>query len=297
MTEVDPLGPARVGWEETRAALAAAGAAAAGLLRSIEDPSRPGVGRWSVEELAVHLTHPWLALPALCARDLDGVRAALPAVPGVAVGLPSGALLKKPEDLGPLTIALVEHDSERDLNRLADRIEAGVKGFCEQFDPTADPGLRPWMIEGIAGGPELFAAHLLNETLVHGYDLARGTGLPFAVPDEAAALVFRGFLLHILVNRTALLAAAGAATGPPFALDLRLAGDRRLLLRNGPTGLRVLPAGSAPVDSHLWIRPAAMLLMVWKRRSLSSIVRSGQMLVWGRRPQAAKRLMSLAPKV
>ena len=286
-TEVDPLGPARTGWEEARSALAEAAASACSVLRSIDRPTRPACGEWNVAELAAHLSHAWQALPLLAARDLEGARAVLPEIPGMTLGLPSGALLKPTDDLGAMTTGLVKAEPERDLHRLADRIETAAKTFCEQFDPTHAPGPRPWMIEGVTAGPELFACHLLNETVVHTYDLARGAGVKWQVPEHSAALVFRGFLLHVVVAFTSARAAAGAPS-EPFAVDLRLAGDRRLLICQTPQGVRVRPPGAAPRDASMWIRPSAMTLMWWHRRSMGSVARSGQLAVWGRRPGAVR---------
>jgi hypothetical protein len=292
--EVDPLGPARTGWEEARSALVDAATDACTVLRSIERPTGSACGQWNVAETAAHLSHAWQALPCLAARDLDTLRATLPEVPGMSWGLPSGALLRPQDSLDAMTTGLVTADPERDLHRLADRIEAGAKRFCEQFDPTREPGPRPWMIEGMTGGPDLFAGHLLSETLVHTYDLARAAGIKRPVPDQGAALAFRGFLLPVIVGFSAARAAAGDVR-PPFALELRLAGDRRLLIRSTAAGVRVQAPGSAPTDAVMWIRPSAMLLMAWQRRSLGSVVRSGQTAVWGRRPWTARKLMTLAP--
>lgn len=292
--EVDPLGPARTGWEEARAALADAAATACAVLRAIERPTGPACGQWNIAETAAHLSHAWQALPCLAARDLDTLRATLPDVPGMTWGLPSGALLRPQDSLDAMTTGLVEADPERDLHRLADRIEASAKRFCEQFDPTRDPGPRPWMIEGMTGGPELFACHLLSETLVHTYDLARAAGIKHRVPEQGAAPAFRGFLLPVIVGFSAARAAAGAGR-PPFTLELRLAGDRRLLLHNTAAGLQVRTPGAAPTDAVMWIRPSAMLLLAWQRRSLGAVLLARQTAVWGRRPWMARRLMTLAP--
>lgn len=294
-TPLDPLGPARAGWEESRCALADAAASAVALLRSLDQPTRPACGQWNVAETAAHLSHAWQVLTYLAARDLDGLRGTLPEVPGISVGLRSGALLRPQDSLDDLTTGLVKADPERDLRRIADRIERAAKGFCEQFDPAADPGPRPWMIEGVSGGPELFACHLLSETLVHSYDIARAAGVQWSMPEPGAALVFRGFLLHIMVAVRGARVAAGAPAGEPFAVDLRLAQDRRFLLCNTPAGLRVQAPGAVPADASVRARPSAITLLAWNRRSLGSVVRSGQMVVWGRRPWMARKLMALAP--
>ena len=208
-------------------------------------------------------------------------------------------MISNPAELAVVTNGMVANDPERDLGRIADRIEASAKDFCEHFDPNDPAGPRPWMIEGITGGPTLFAGHLLNETLVHGYDLATASGRPWQMSDHEAAMVFRGFLLNVMVERTALMSAkAPGSTGPEMTIDLRLAGDQRMVLRNTATGMRVeQPVGRTAADARMWARPAALTLLAWKRRSLGSVMRSGEMAVWGRRPWMANKLLALGPKV
>lgn len=296
--EAHPLGTARADFEELRAALAAVAARVCTLLRSGIDPKRPAVGIWNVGDVAAHLSHAWVGIPGLAARDLESAKAAVPDA-GVPIGRPSGHMLSTLEELAPMTKGLVANEPERDLLRLAERIEASAKKFCEEFDPFDPPGRRPWMIEPIYGEADLFAGHILNETLVHGYDLAAGAGVPWTMSDHEAALVFRGFLLQVMVWITTLTATAQpGSTGPEMRIDLRLAGDRRLLLHNSPTGMTVYePTGRVAADARMWIRPRAMTLLAYRRRSLASVVRSGDMVVWGRRPWMANKLLDLAPKV
>lgn len=101
------------------------------------------------------------------------------------------------------------------------------------------------------------------------------------------------------LRATTLMAAAQpGSTGPEMRIDLRLAGDRRLLLHNSPTGMAVSePTGRVAADARMWIRPKAMTLLAWRRRSLVSVLRSADMVVWGRRPWMANNLLALGPKV
>lgn len=294
-----PLGHARVEWDEIRTALAGVAQRLCELLRSDLDPTRPACGQWNVGDVAAHLSHAWAAIPAMAAGDLDRLRASVPTVPGVSIGRPSGAMISNPGELAAVTNGMVENDPERNLGLLADRIETSAKEFCEQFDPNVPAGPRPWMIEGIIGGPTLFAGHLLNETLVHGFDLANATGARWQMSDHEGAMVFRGFLLNVMVERTALMTArVPGSTGPEMTIDLRLAGDRRLLLRNTAAGMRVdKPGGGTAADARMWARPGALTLLAWKRLPLGVVLRSGRLAVWGRRPWMAKQLLDLGPKV
>ncbi|MGQ0847146.1 MAG: maleylpyruvate isomerase N-terminal domain-containing protein [Sporichthyaceae bacterium] len=294
--DTDPLGEARAGFDELRVVLADAAARFCALLRTGPDPTTPALGIWNVGDLAAHLSHAWVGIPGLAARDLERAKAGVPD-PGVPIGRPSGAMLSHPSELAPMTDGLVANDPERNLGRIADRIEASAKEFCERFDPDDPPGPRPWMLEGFYGEADLFAGHLLSETLVHGYDVATAIGVPWPMGDREAALVFRGFLLPIMVQRTALMARLGAPTGPSMAVEVRLAGDLRILLSNTPAGLTVNAPGGPPVDAHMWVRPRALALMAWSRRTVGSAVLGREVMVWGRRPWMAKKLLAMGPKV
>lgn len=291
------MGPARAEWADLRDTLADVAYRFCALLRTVDDPTAPALGTWNVGEVAVHVAHAWVGIPALADRDLDRARAGVPEVPGLVIGRPSGAMLSHPTELAAMTDGLVAHDPERDPGRIAERIEVCIKEFCEDFDPDPDP--RPWMLEGFHGGPDLFAAHLLSETLVHGHDLARAIGGEWRMSDHEAALVFRGFLLPIMVQRTALMSRMRpGSTGPAMVIDLRLAGDHRLVLDNTATGMRVHEAVERrAVDARMWVRPSAMTLLAWSRRSINSAVRGGELAVWGRRPWMAKQLLAMGPKV
>lgn len=278
-----------VGWGELQAALAEAVDAVAGLIERIPDPAAPAFARWTVGDVATHLSHAWLFLPRLAARDLAGGIAALPPTAEVGAGTPSGAAFASLPALAPATVALVRNDPERRPGVLADRIRAMAREFAD-LDVT-DSSARPWMIEGIGGPPTHFAAHLLNETVVHGHDIATAAGLEWSVPDRPAALVLRGFLLPMLCTTNA------APFPDPWSVELRLAGDSVRRLDAGPRGLRLsAETGPAP-DARLWIRPSAMLMLAWRRRRLASVIAARQAFVWGRRPWVSTRPLSIIPEV
>jgi hypothetical protein len=285
-----PMGPAAVTFAEARAALMEASAKVPGLLAQVKDPTAPALGGWNIAELATHMSHGWAVMPHLLARDLDAVRAAMPALPNRELGTASGALLPTLDHLSAATVEAVAADPERDLGVLAERIRAGAAAFAA-VDGESDPSYRPWMADGILAPPSLFACHLLLETVMHSHDLARAAGLKHVTENRHAAVVMRGFMLPMLVNLTR------GAPGPRFAMDMRLAGDRRLVLVYTGNGVAYEEPGRRPVDSRLWIHPAALLLLMWKRRSLASVVAARQSLVWGRKPWTALTPLGAVPSV
>ncbi|HZE66858.1 MAG TPA: maleylpyruvate isomerase N-terminal domain-containing protein [Sporichthyaceae bacterium] len=278
-----------VSWFTLQPALAEAVETVADVVAGIPDPDRPAFAQWTVGDVAAHLSHAWLFIPRLAARDLAGGIAALPPTPEVGNGTPGGAAFASLPALAPATVALVRNDPERDPAVLADRIRTAAKAFAE-LDVT-DSTVRPWMIEGVGGPPAHFAAHLLNETVVHGHDISRATGRARPVPDHLAALVLRSFLLPMLCITNA------APFPAPWSVELRLAGESAYRLDAGAEGLRFRAAGGPSPDARLWIRPSAMLLLAWRRRSLASVIMGREALVWGRRPWVATRPLAIVPQV
>jgi hypothetical protein len=235
-----PMGGAAVTWAEARTALVEAAAKVPDLFAQVRDPKAPAVGEWNVVELAVHMTHGWAAMPNLARRDVAAMREALPAVPGMQFGTPAGSMISSLDQLGPATIAAVKADPERDLDKLAERVRAGVQRFCHEFDGDADPSFRPWIAEPITAPPPMFACHVLFETLMHSYDLAKAAGLPYVFEDRHAEVAVRGFILPMLVNLMR------GRPGPKLAIDMRLAGSCRITIVYTGNGVALEPLKAVP---------------------------------------------------
>src|SRR5262249_30033198 len=142
------------------------------LLRSNPDPAVPAVGTWNLGEVAMHLAQAWLIISGLARGDLARVRETLPELTPTA----SGSVLGDIWDLAGMTTRAVGTDPERDLGALADRIEAEAQRYFSEC-AGADPDLPcPWLVEGITMPLSGFTYHLLNETLIHGLDIAQAAG-------------------------------------------------------------------------------------------------------------------------
>ena len=102
----------------------------------------------------------------------------------------------------------------------------------EQLTDLADAWSAPdaWTGEGVAGGVRMPTAQLgmvaLEELVLHGWDLARAVGAPFAVRDDDIVAV-RGVVETLAGTGTA---PAGGLYGPPVSSDRRSAWDRTLAL-------------------------------------------------------------------
>lgn len=283
--------PAPVDIAAARAALIQLSQTLPALLRAVGDPHRHAVGRWDIAETATHLTHAWAVIPALSRGDLEGARAGFPGW----VGGPDGALMTGMLDLDPLTVAAVGADPERDLGKLAARIEARATEIAASFsaDPHADP--RPWMFEGMLVPQTHFACHLLNESVVHGLDIAKAAGIRWPVEAVHAALVLRGFLLPMTEYLSRPLGFPPGDPGSGRVVEIRLRGGAgRSRIHLGEHEICVDGPCDQPIDSHLSVTPLAMLELVWARRTLPALVASGKLTVWGRRPWTALALQKRA---
>ena len=285
--------PTPVAWAEVRVELERVAARIPPLFAAVRDPAAPGLGVWNIAELATHLSHPWRGLPALARGDLATLIQAAPPGSREGLGTPSGAMFADIAMLAPWTKVAVAADPERDLGRLAAQIQDCAAQFVAT-DHDVDPSPRPWIVDGIRVPPATFGCHVLNESLTHGHDIARAAGgLPWPIEPAAAALVVRGFLLVVLSAAMSL----APEVGPRFRIDVQLIGDRRFSVVKDAAGMRLEQTSGRPVDAHLRTDPVSMLLMIWKRRSLVSLVGRGKLLVWGRRPWKALELLSLVPDV
>jgi hypothetical protein len=261
------------------------------LLRSIEDPTPHAVGRWNLGEVAMHLSQAWIVVPGLARGDLSRAREILPHLAG-------DSLIGDLADLGETTILAVNSDPERNPSVLADRIEARAQEYlseCAGADPDAP---RPWLVHGITVRRSTLTYHLLNETVMHGDDIARAARRPWSIEPAHAAMVWGRFIVAVLqaLDPRALVDPERAA-GLRVTYDVRIRGGDRFHFVFNDGVLRIedpsLCPSLGPVDCHLSADPVAMLRMVWNRQSQWSAIAQGKLLAWGRKPWLGPQFRAL----
>jgi hypothetical protein len=279
-----------IGWQQGQNALRAEVTRVTTLLRSIRNPALHAVGQWSISEVAMHLSQAWIAVPDLARRDLSRIYEVVPSLAGVA----GDSLIQEMRDLGDMTTLAVRSDPERDPAILADRIEARAQEYfneCVGADPD-EP--RPWLVQGTTVTQSTLTYHLLNETVIHGYDIARAAGRKWPIKPAHAAMVLGHFIIPIL-----------QALDSRAVIDTEKAGDLRatygLHIRKGNSfyfifddhGLNIVEAIPRRVDCHISADPVAFLMVVWNRHSQWTTVTKGKLLVWGRKPWLGPRFSAL----
>ena len=257
------------------------------LLRSIEDPTPHAVGRWNLGEVAMHLSQAWIVVPGLARRDLSRAREILPHLVG-------DSLIGDMDDLGETTVLAVNSDPERNPSVLADRIEARAQDYlseCAGADPDAP---RPWLVRGVTVRRSTLTYHLLNETVMHGEDIARAAGRPWSIKPAHAAMVWGRFIVPVLqaLDPRALVDAKRAA-GLRATYDVRIRGGDLFHFVFNDGMLRIEDPSPGPVDCHLSADPVAMLRMIWNRQSQWSAIAQGKLLPWGRKPWLGPRFRAL----
>lgn len=260
-------------WQAVREAFAEAGERFAAAVESAPDPHAKAVGDWTVAETAAHVG--WIALVYTALIKGDGGPLPLPELA---------------EPIASSTIDTVEVMNEiaktaypeRDLHRLAERLRADVaEVLAVSRDYDAD---RPatWL-----GGSRVpvtgMLAHLLNEMLVHGLDIARATGRPWPIESAHAAMFLELFFVGIVRNDLGRLLEDATPSPRRITAEFRSAHLTPVMMVLHGRTLRVAePDGRA--DIRLTFDPAVLVPMMFGRIGKARAVLSGGVRIGGRRP-------------
>ncbi|MDQ3760746.1 MAG: SCP2 sterol-binding domain-containing protein [Actinomycetota bacterium] len=260
------------------------------LLRSVRNPEAHAVGQWNLGEVAMHLSQAWVAVPGLARRDLSRVHEVVPSLAGVA----GDSLIQDMWDLGETTMLGVKSDSERDPKVLADRIEARAEEYfreCVGADPNAP---RAWLVQGVTVRQSTLTYHLLNETVMHGGDIAHAAGRPWPIESAHAAMVIGRFLVPVFqaLDPRAMVDPEKAA-GLRATYDVRIRGGDRFYFIFNNGALTVEDPSSRKADCHISADPVAMLMVAWARENQWRAIAKGKLLAWGRKPWLGPQFRAL----
>jgi hypothetical protein len=279
-----------VDWEQARRALRDEVARVVPMLRSVRNPHAHAVGTWTVAEVAMHLSQAFVIVPGLARADLSDAHALLPSL----AGLHGQSLIGDVWDLAGTTTLAVASDPERDPIVLADRIEARAAAFLDEAATHSAEEERAWLVEGTIVPLPTMTCHLLNETIMHGRDIARGDGRRWPISPAHAALVFDGFIWPVFrAMGPRAMVDQKAAAGVRATYDLRLRGGRRYRFTFDDGALTIEGPTRDPVDCHISADPADLLLVAWGRRSQWRAIGTGKLVAWGRKPWLGPRLRVL----
>lgn len=127
-------------------------------------------------------------------------------------------------------------------------------------------------------------AHLTNELLVHGRDIARSVNAPWRIPEEYAAFFFELFLVEIIRNGLGtLLDDDRPARRGRIAVEFRSAYTIPVTIVLD-TGRVSIEEPSGDNDVRVYFKPATMSLVLFHYITRPRAVMTGSLRVWGRRP-------------
>jgi len=279
-----------VDWAEAQEALRVMVGRLTKMMRAIPASTGNALGEWTLTEVAMHLSQAWVVVPGMARRDLSR---AFEVLPGMVV-TPGGSLLGDVWDLRDMTRLGVASDSERDLAVLADRIDERAAEFFSESAGASPDDRFAWLVEGSTVSRRTLTCHLLNETIMHGYDMALAAGAPWSIERDYAAIVLAGFVIPVLqaLDPRAMVDQEKAA-GLEATFDVRLRGGARFDFVFDDGALHVETPVGRRADCHLSVDPAAMLMVGWNRKSQWPAIAKGQFVAWGRRPWLGPRFASL----
>jgi Mycothiol maleylpyruvate isomerase N-terminal domain len=262
-------------WAAVRSAAKDIGDRFAALVLSAPDPGAMATADWTVMDTAAHVTAFAWTYTALVVGDDEP----LP-VPGGSEHLLTTTVHNMHRTLNP---AFFDGYPERRPRAVVDRLGSSIEQILDRT-ATADPTRNTtWL-----GGSQLpvagLVAHIVNELMLHGHDIARATGAPWTVPDEYAALFIDLFMVEIARNGVGSVLDDGKPPRPGrIAVEFRSALTRptTIVLQDGEVWAE---EPSRDNDVRLAFQPAMLDLVLFHRVSRPRAALTGALRVWGRRP-------------
>jgi uncharacterized protein (TIGR03083 family) len=265
---------ARDQWDATRTSMRDAADRFADLVLSAPRPGSMATAHWSVADTAAHV----VTIASLYTSLVRPDEVPLP-IAALADHIPTTTV----DTVAALNEVALSHFTERDPQELVKLLRASVDQILRTTDGRDPMEPVDWLGESrvpLAG----VLAHLINELLIHGRDIARATGSRWVIAPQDAALFFDLFLVGVVNYGYGRL--ADRDEPPP---DRRIAVEFRsrytttvtLVLHHGRVTTQA-PGGD--IDVRLSFDPTTLNLMLFGRVSRPRALLTGKVVVRGRRP-------------
>jgi hypothetical protein len=214
-------------------------------------------------------------------------------VPGIAE-VAGDSMIPDMWDNADMNDRALKSDAERDLAVLADRIEERAQEYFAECVGRSPDEPRPWTVEGTTMPLSALTCNLLNETIMHGYDIAKAAGRKWRINPAHAAMVVQQFFIPVIQTcEPGTFVNAEKAAGLQATYQVHLRGDGRINFVFDDGSLRVKEPSARRVDCHILADPAAFFMVFWQRQSQWNAIAKGQLIAWGRKPWLGLKFRSL----
>lgn len=244
------------------------------LVSSVPDPAAQVTAKWSLADTAAHVT---------TVAFLNTMLLEAAAIPFDMPGLAEAIAATTVEGVHGLNDQVMSHFTERDPARLVGTLREHI-GLMLAAGQRHDPAQTfPWL--GAAQLPLAgMFAHMVNELLIHGDDIARAVKVPWAMPAADAALFFDLFYVGLARGDPGRL-----LEGSKRPLKRRIAVEFRsgyttpvtVVVRDGHVDIEPIGPGA---DAAVRFDPATLNMMMFGRISRTRAVLTRKIVISGRRP-------------
>ncbi len=260
-------------WQAVRTALPETGARFADLVAGVRYGHATSLGEWTIAETASHVGMIALMYTAM----IRGDGGPLP-LPGLAEPINAASV----DTISRMNALALELYPERDPVRLAERLRADIAEVL-LVSEDLDPEKPVWWLGGSRVPVAGVLAHLVNEMLIHGLDIARAVRRPWPIPPAHEALFLELFLFGMVRNDMGHLLDDATPSPRRIAVEFRSASTAPSVLALQHGRLRFEePDGSA--DVRLTFDPAVLVPMMFGRISRVRAVLGGGVRIGGPRP-------------
>jgi len=261
-------------WDAVRESVRTTAGRFCELVASVPDPAATASAGWTVADVAAHVT------TVACLETMLLGAAELPfPMPGVAEAIAATTV----DTVHGLNDQVMGHFRERDVTRVLGMLRHHVGLMLAASQDRAPGETFSWLGEArltLAG----MLAHMVNELLIHGNDIARAVKAPWVMPAQDAALFFDLFTVGLAKGDKGRL-----LDGSKRPLQRRIAVEFRsgyttpvtLVVRDGQVTAE--PAGPG-ADARVRFDPAALNMMMFGRISSAQAVLTRKIIIGGSRP-------------
>ncbi|TDB73510.1 maleylpyruvate isomerase family mycothiol-dependent enzyme [Micromonospora sp. KC723] len=260
-------------WQAARTALAEQTERFADLL-AVSRPEARCTADWSVADTLAHV----VSLAWLYACLVDPAHPSLPVA-----GLDDQLAEVTVDTVADANDVVMRHLTERDPAVLLARLRTDVGHLLSRCADRNPDDTVPWL--GAARVPLAgLCAHLVNELLIHGRDIALAGGRRWRLPGREAAMFLELFLAGVVRHGYGrLLDGGGPPSDRPIVVEFRsaFAAPLRLVLHRGVISFA---APDARPDVRIRHDPGTLNLMMFGRISRARALLTGGVRISGRRP-------------